>query len=84
LGTGQLTSKLLAKTRLADADIVSFIDGNPIHHGEVWMGKPVVAPQSPIDAAASILIATTIHQDDIVATIEKMGLKNELVLLRPS
>ena len=34
-GTGQLTSKLLAKTRLAEADIdVSFIDSNPIHHGE--------------------------------------------------
>jgi 2-polyprenyl-3-methyl-5-hydroxy-6-metoxy-1,4-benzoquinol methylase len=81
-GTGQLTSKLLAKTQLADADIVSFIDSNPIHHGEVWMGKPVVAPESRIDANASLLIATTIHQADIVATIGRMGLKNELVLLR--
>lgn len=81
-GTGQLTSKLLAKTKLAEADIVSFIDGNPIHHGEVWMGRPVVSPESVIDANASILIATTIHQDDIVARIEKMGLKNTLILLR--
>jgi hypothetical protein len=83
-GTGQLTSKLLAKTRLAEADIVSFIDSNPIHHGEVWMGKPVVSPQSLVDAGASILIATTIHQNDIVAAIGKIGLRNELVLLRPS
>ncbi len=81
-GTGQLTSKLLAKTRLAEADIVSFIDGNPIHHGEMWMGRPVVSPDSAIDADASILIATTIHQDDIVARIKKMGLKNSLILLR--
>jgi 2-polyprenyl-3-methyl-5-hydroxy-6-metoxy-1,4-benzoquinol methylase len=81
-GTGQLTSKLLAKTKLADADIVSFIDGNPIHHGEVWMGKPVVSPLSVMDTQASILIATTIHQDDIVASIQRMGLTNELVLLR--
>ena len=83
-GTGQLTSKLLAKTRLGEADIVSFIDSNPIHHGEVWMGKPVVSPQSEVDAGASILIATTIHQDDIIAMIGKIGLRNELVLLRPS
>ena len=81
-GTGQLTSKLLAKTKLAEADIVSFIDGNPIHHGEVWMGRPVVSPESLIDADASIRIASTIHQDDIVARIEKMGLKNPLDLLR--
>ncbi|HTB10811.1 MAG TPA: class I SAM-dependent methyltransferase [Bryobacteraceae bacterium] len=80
-GTGQLTSKLLKKTSLAEADIVSFIDSNPIHHGEVWMGKPVVAPQA-VDATASLLIATTIHQDDIVAAIGRMGLENELVLLR--
>jgi SAM-dependent methyltransferase len=81
-GTGQLTSKLLTKTRLAEANIVSFIDGNPIHHDEVWMGRPVVSPESVIDAEASILIASTIHQDDIVAQIEKMGLKNTLILLR--
>jgi len=81
-GTGQLTSKLLKKTRLAEADIVSFIDSNPIHHGEVWMGKPVVAPESLVDSTAALLIATTIHQDDIVAAIGRMGLRNELVLLR--
>lgn len=80
-GTGQLTSKLLKQTRLAEAEIISFIDSNPIHHGELWMGKPVVAPQS-VDASASLLIATTIHQDDIVAAIGRMGLRNELVLLR--
>jgi len=28
------------------------------------------------------LIATTIHQDDIVAAIGRLGLPNELVLLR--
>lgn len=81
-GTGQLTSKLLAKTRLAQADIVSFIDSNPIHHGEVWMGKPVVSPESGVDASASLLIASTIHQDDIVAAVARMGLRNELVLLK--
>ena len=83
-GTGQLTSKLLKKTCLADADIVSFIDSNPIHHGELWMGKPVVSPRSLVDSSASLLIASTIHQDDIVAVIGEMGLQNELVLLRPA
>jgi len=81
-GTGQLTSKLLAETSLAQADIVSFIDSNPIHHGELWMGKPVVSPQSLKDSSAPILIATTIHQSDIVNSIQKMGLKNDLILLR--
>jgi SAM-dependent methyltransferase len=81
-GTGQLTSKLLAKTRLARAEIVSFIDSNPIHHGELWMGRPVVSPASLKGSTAPILIATTIHQDDIAASIATMGLDNDLVLLR--
>jgi hypothetical protein len=46
------------------------------------MGRLVVSPESVLDADASILIASTIHQDDIVGRIEKMGLKNTLVLLR--
>jgi hypothetical protein len=56
-------------------------DGSPIQHDEAWMGRPVVSPESAIDADASILNASTIHQDKIVAQIEKMGLRNTLVLL---
>ncbi|GCA86292.1 hypothetical protein MiHa_04283 [Microcystis aeruginosa NIES-2522] len=34
-GTGQLAMKLLAETSLAKANIVAFVDGNPINQGSV-------------------------------------------------
>lgn len=81
-GTGQLTMKLLAETALARANILAFIDNNPVHYGQVLYGKPILSPMELAKWNAPILIATLLHHEAIVDQIQAMGLKNEIVLLK--
>jgi 2-polyprenyl-3-methyl-5-hydroxy-6-metoxy-1,4-benzoquinol methylase len=82
-GTGQLTMKLLAETPLGRANIVAFVDSNPINHGELLNGVPIVGPDRLPDSDVPIVVASTIHQDEIAKTIrDDLGRSNELLLLR--
>lgn len=81
-GAGQLSMKLLAETSLARADILAFVDNNPINHGQVLHGKPIVAPAELEKWDAPILIATLLHHHSIAKQIREMGLKNEIVFLQ--
>jgi 2-polyprenyl-3-methyl-5-hydroxy-6-metoxy-1,4-benzoquinol methylase len=80
-GTGQLAMKLLAETSLARADILAFIDNNPINHGKILHGKSILPPQDAAKWDAPILIATLLHHRSIAKQIREMGLKNEIVFL---
>ena len=81
-GTGQLTLKLLAETPLGEARIVAFVDSNPINQGRLLRGVPILAPDAIRSMAQPILVASTLHQDEIVAVIrERMKLTNPLILL---
>jgi 2-polyprenyl-3-methyl-5-hydroxy-6-metoxy-1,4-benzoquinol methylase len=80
-GAGQLSMKLLAETSLARADILAFVDNNPINHGQVLHGKPIVSPSELAKWDAPILIATLLHHRSIAKQIREMGLKNEIVFL---
>jgi 2-polyprenyl-3-methyl-5-hydroxy-6-metoxy-1,4-benzoquinol methylase len=81
-GTGQLVMKLLVETALARADILGFVDNNPINHGKVLHGKPILPPQELIRWDAPILIATLLHHRPIAKQIRDMGLKNEIIFLQ--
>lgn len=81
-GAGQLSMKLLAETSLARADILAFVDNNPINHGQVLHGKPIVAPAELEKWDAPILIATLLHHRSIAKQIREMDLKNEIVFLQ--
>jgi len=81
-GTGQLTMKLLVETSLATAEIVAFIDNNPINHGKKYHGISIFGPEYILGLPDPILIASTLHQKSIQEQIEKMGLPNKLVLLK--
>jgi SAM-dependent methyltransferase len=82
-GTGQLTMKLLADTALARANIVAFVDSNPINHGQSLLGVPIVGPDELPAADIPIVIASTIHQHEIADTIRNdLGRTNELLMLR--
>ncbi len=82
-GAGQLAMKLLADTALRDARIAAIVDGNPVNQGMRLAGVPIVAPGELGDVDAPIVVTSTIHQDAIAQTIrERLGLENELVLLR--
>jgi 2-polyprenyl-3-methyl-5-hydroxy-6-metoxy-1,4-benzoquinol methylase len=82
-GTGQLAMKLLAETSLAKANIVAFVDGNPINQGNVIEGVTVLSPHEiqSRNMRQPIIITSTISQEAIYNTIKKMNLPNRVVLL---
>lgn len=82
-GTGQLAMKLLIETELADANVVAFVDGNPVNQGLTLRGSPILAPDHARRFEVPIVIASTIHQEAIARTVRhELGMSNELVLLR--
>jgi FlaA1/EpsC-like NDP-sugar epimerase len=81
-GTGQLTMKLLAQTSLAKADIIAFVDSNPINQGKVIKGTKVLSPNEIRGYSEPILISSTLHQQSIAQQIDKMNLNNRLIFLR--
>ena len=82
-GTGQLALKLLAETSLSKAEIVAFVDGNPVNHGKVLNGVKIISPKelSIKKLKEPIIIASTIHQEAITKTIYEMGFDNQVILL---
>lgn len=80
-GTGQLAMKLLAETALASANILVFVDNNPINHGKALRGVPIIGPDQLHDSETPILIATLLHYQTIAQQIRRLGLKNEIIFL---
>lgn len=81
-GTGQLALKLLAETCLGNAPIAAFVDGNPINHGKVLRGLPIIGPKQIDDATSPILITTTLHAAAITRVIrEDLRLPNPVFAL---
>lgn len=81
-GTGQLAMKLMAETALSHADIVSFIDGNPVNQSRRIRGISVIHPEALDDRTTPILISSTIHEEEIGLAIRKRwGLPNPLIRL---
>ncbi len=81
-GTGQLTLKLLADTVLREANIVAFVDGNPINQSRALIGRPVLTPRElqKLNHHGPILVATRLHTAAIVRTIrDDLGLANQLI-----
>lgn len=81
-GTGQLSMKLLAETSLSRADIVAFVDNNPINHGKVLHGKPILPPAELSKWDVPILIATLLHHHSIAKQIRDMDIVNEIFFLQ--
>jgi hypothetical protein len=67
---------------LARADIVAFVDNNPINQGKILFGKPILQPQELVKMNSPILLATLLHHDSIAKQIREMGLRNEIVFLQ--
>ena len=81
-GTGQLTLKLLAETSLKNANIIAFIDSNPVNQGKRLLGKPICDPSFLKNSSAPILIASLLHSANIAIQIrEKLNLSNPIINL---
>jgi hypothetical protein len=83
-GTGQLTMKLLAETSLNRANLVAFVDGNPINQRKSLLGRTIRAPGElrVMESGCAILIATHLHQEAITRKIRnELGLANKIIVL---
>jgi len=81
-GVGTHTTRLMATSRLADADIVAFIESNSRYHGKTLHGRPIVPPQALKDHAEPVLISSRVFQKEIADQIRNdLGCANELITL---
>jgi SAM-dependent methyltransferase len=80
-GTGQLAMKLLAETSLANAQIVAFVDGNPVNHGKILRGVPILAPEEIVEMDQPIIVTSILHQKAIAYRIRQLELSNKVILL---
>jgi hypothetical protein len=80
-GTGELTAKLLVDTELARANIVEFVDSNPVNQGRVLRGRPIVRPDTLRSGDEVIVVASILHAPAITRGIRELGLANPVVTL---
>lgn len=81
-GAGAHTLRLLATSRLSEANISVFVDSNPKYQGKRLHGVPIIAPIDLKDRPDTILISSRAFQDEIKQQIRKdLNLGNELILL---
>jgi SAM-dependent methyltransferase len=81
-GVGTHTSRLMATSRLADADIVAFIESNSRYHGKTLHGKPILAPAALKEHSEPVLISSRVFQKEIADQIRNgLGCPNELITL---
>lgn len=83
-GVGQFTMRLLGDTPLGDADIVAFVDSNPVHHGRVLAGRSILSPtdlRRNLPPDAPIVIGSLVNLGSIEASIRDHGLPNPLIRL---
>ena len=80
-GTGELTAKLLVDTILARANVVAFVDSNPINQGQRLRGVPILAPRELESTDATIVVASILHHDSIVDAIRGLALRNPVLSL---
>jgi SAM-dependent methyltransferase len=81
-GTGAHTLRLLASTRLGEANIRAFVDSNPRYHGRQLNNVPILPPEALANMNEPILICSRGYQEEIAAQIRgDLHLQNELRML---
>jgi SAM-dependent methyltransferase len=81
-GVGTHTSRLMATSRLAEADIAAFIESNARYHGKTLHGRPILPPSALKERAEPVLVSSRVFQREIADQIRNdLGCSNELILL---
>ena len=77
-----LTQRLLASTKLIQANIAAFVDSNPKYQGKSLVGRLILAPHELQTRREAILISSWMYQKEIEEQIRNMlGLHNRLIKL---
>jgi hypothetical protein len=69
-GVGTHTQRLLATSRLANANIIAFVDSNPNYQGKQLNNVPIIHPKRLIGTSEPILVSSRIFQSEIVHQIQ--------------
>jgi FlaA1/EpsC-like NDP-sugar epimerase len=81
-GTGTHALHLLATSRLAECNIVGFIDSNPHYSGRQLAGRTVLDPRAVGEPAGPILVASAVSQTAIADSARRLfGPDVQLILL---
>ena len=81
-GVGTHTSRLMATSRLAEAEIVAFVESNARYHGKTLHGRPILAPEALRERREPVLISSRVFQQEIAEQIRTgLACPNELILL---
>jgi len=81
-GVGTYTLRLLATTKLSEANIRIFVDSNPKYQGKQLNGIPIIAPANLEGRSEPILISSYVFQKDIQRQIrDELKYTNKLILL---
>ncbi len=81
-GTGAHTLRLLATSRLAQANIRAFVDSNPRYQGKQLNGLPIIAPVDLKERTDAIFISSRGFQSEIERQIrDDLRLQNEIIKL---
>jgi SAM-dependent methyltransferase len=84
-GTGTLCQRLLATTRLSQANISAFIDSNPHYQGKVLAGRRIIAPAELTDYREPVLISSWTFFEEIRAQIRQdLKLNNKIIRIHGS
>jgi hypothetical protein len=81
-GVGTNATRLLTKTRLAQANIQAFVDSNTKYHGKTLASRPIVAPSALAGRTETILILSRVFQTEIAQQIrDSFGDDREVMTL---
>ena len=81
-GTGAHTLRLLATSRLREANVQFYVDSNPHYQGKDLGDVPVRAPSDVTGHPEPILISSWVYQDEIDRQLrDDLKLPNERIVL---
>ncbi|HEX5393753.1 MAG TPA: class I SAM-dependent methyltransferase [Rhodocyclaceae bacterium] len=84
-GVGELTMRLLATTRLGQANIAGFVDSHPRFHGRTLQGAPIHGPgwlTGRKDAA--VWIMSYVHGNEIRTQASRLGIPSHRLITLPT
>jgi SAM-dependent methyltransferase len=82
-GVGTLTRRLMATSRLPQANIHAFADSNIHYHGQSFAGIEIIAPSAVCDRTETVLVAS-VYQVEIERQMrDVLGCTNPIVHLLP-
>lgn len=79
-GAGQFLYRILTHTPLNKCNIKHIVDRNPDKWGRFYFNIKIEEPRSLLDFKGKIVICTTTSVDSVLADINSLGIKNELII----